>query len=224
MTQDIKNQPDPVTPNTPEFRRKMAEVNQMYDIFKREVDVDTTMTESEFSKYAPLYRKSTMPEGRSMTIDEVADLAELSQEYYHRINPQRPVHIVNDYSGEEEFVLPPIYNKLRPLSGEQAGIMDIYSNVHSTLQDATGPIVEAKKNTVDNMLMNDCIKAQDRRELAEKTEQFNKMAAELHKKILGDNSFVNNAEGSSVTREEALAKNKPNNTATDDGPDADFDF
>lgn len=212
-------------PENPRFKRMQEEVQQMYDIFKKEVDIDTVMNESEFEKYKPLYQKSTMPEGRPMTFDEVANLAELSQEYYHRINPQRPVHIVNDYTGEEEFVLPPIYNRLRPLTGEQAGIMDIYSNVHSTLQDASGPIVEAKKDTVDNMLLNDYIKAQSRADLAAKTEQFNKLATEFHKKVFGDNPFAKNAEGSAVTKEEALAKNKPTNESiADDGPDADFEF
>lgn len=221
---------DPNNPNhktyvNPKLRKIQEETQQMYEIFKKEVDVDTVMTQSEFEKYAPLYRKSTLPTDRNMTIDEVADLAELSQEYYQRINPQRPVHIVSDYGNEELFVLPPIFSRLRPLTGEQAGIIDVYSNVHEALAESNGPLVEAKKDSVDNMLLNDYTRAQDRAELAKGAEHFDKLAAELHKKVMGDNPFAKNDEGSSVTKEGAMANNTSNTkTAVDDEPDADFEF
>lgn len=83
---DQNNNTPKQVPENPRFKRMQEEVQQMYDIFKKEVDIDTVMNESEFEKYKPLYQKSTMPEGRPMTFDEVANLAELSQEYYHRIN------------------------------------------------------------------------------------------------------------------------------------------
>ena len=71
---------DPNNPNrtayvNPKLRKIQEQTQQMYEIFKKEVDVDTVMTQSEFEKNAPLYRKSTLPTDRNMTIDEVADLA-----------------------------------------------------------------------------------------------------------------------------------------------------
>ena len=211
--------------NNPKLQAAQARVQEMYDIFKKEVDIDTVMTRSEFTKYEPLYSKSTMPEGRSMTVAEVASLAELSQEFYRRVNPQRPIHIVDDYSGEEAFTLPPIYTKLRPLSGDQAGIMDIYSNVHDSKLQQAGPLVAAKQDQVDYMLKDNYTRSQNRDEILGSMRQFEQLATEFHKKVMGDNPFATNPEGSKVTRDGALATAvPPAKEANDEGPDADFDF
>lgn len=48
---DQNNNTPKQVPENPRFKRMQEEVQQMYDIFKKEVDIDTVMNESEFEKY-----------------------------------------------------------------------------------------------------------------------------------------------------------------------------
>jgi hypothetical protein len=216
----------PLGHETP-LQKATREVSEMYKVFKEEIDIDTVITRSEFSKYEVLFSKEALQDcvARKMSMDETNDLRELSQEYYRRVNPQRPVHVVDDYSKEELFALPPIYTRLRPLEGEHAGIIDIYNGVYDSKRDGGGVIMEMKKQEVDNVLYQTFANTQNIQELKQSMNQFETLAKDFHEKVLGNNPFVN-ASTVNTSKEVATQQQLNNNTTaeTADRPDDDFDF
>lgn len=73
-----------------------------YDVILQEANKDTVITESEFLHFLPLFQKQS-----DMDFKDDLELRELSEEYRHRVNLFRKVHIVDDQTGEELRTLPP---------------------------------------------------------------------------------------------------------------------
>ena len=206
------------------------EVDEMYKVFKTEIDVDTVMTESEFEEYKPLFSAETRIQAneKQLSMDEVMELADLSQRFSDRINTHRPVHIVADGTQEEIFTLPPVYNKLHPIAGDKAEIVDAYRNYNDPkmLSQNGGPIVEAKRDAINQALTQSLIESQPVEELQRNMTEFETLATAFHKKVLGNNPFdpedTSNINKDDTIHAQATSIKSPEEV--DNNYDDDFDF
>ena len=78
-------------------KTREANIDTMYNDFMNNAEKDTYMTLSEFKKYEPLYSLDTRRRMQSneATEEERQFVVNLSEEFYRRINTQRPLHIVD---------------------------------------------------------------------------------------------------------------------------------
>jgi hypothetical protein len=216
-------------PETPEEKAN-REVDEMYQIFKTEIDIDTVMTESEFEEYKPLFSAETRMQAndRQLSMNEVLELADLSQRFADRINTHRPVHVIDDSTREELFTLPPVYNKLHPIANDKSEIIDAYRNYNDPkmLAQNGGPIMDAKKNAINQALTQSLIDSQPVEELQRNMTEFETLAAAFHKKVLGNNPF-DPEDTSGINKDETIhtqATSMPASGNTDNDYDDDFDF
>lgn len=215
-----------------EFTKAKQHSMEIYKKFETEMDVDTVMTRSEFAKYEKLYSKTYAQDAYDdkLTQDEVNDLNELSEEFYHRVNVQKPIHIVDDYTHEELFVLPPIFARLNPIAGKNAEIIDIYNGVHDSSKDDQGPMMEMKRDMVDRELIKTFTNNQQQNSISAQMKQFEDITRKFHQTVLGDDPFDENAP--KLTKEQAVANQKlqaknadnQNSATSSDDPDDGFDF
>lgn len=207
--------------------QKRKEIAEMYAIFKNEVDVDTVLTRSEFSKFEKLFSMELAQEIRTREIskEETEDLKALSDEYMERVNVYRPVHIVEDYDHSKEITtLPPVFRKPETLSSEDAQVIDAFTGLAENPNAASSPIVQSKQDQVA-LLLNETI---DRNQNIEKLKadmaNFEAIARKFHKEVLGNDPF----EPVKVNKDEAVASQIEQARATapseDDSPDDDFEF
>lgn len=215
-------------PETP-LEKAKRELNEMYDTFKREIDVDTVMTSSEFDEYKPLFSADTRAQAndKGLSIDEIMELADLSQRFSDRVNTHRPIHVVDDYTQEEVFTLPPIFNKLHPIDGDKSEIIDAYRNYNDPerLQQNGGPIMEAKRDAINNAMYQSIVESQPVEELQRNMTEFETIATAFHKKVLGNNPFTDAVPQVEMSKNEAIHKQATSGeNNTDNNYDDDFDF
>lgn len=214
---------------TPEDKA-IREINEMYNVFKTEIDIDTVMTESEFAEYKPLFSAETRMQAndKQLSMDEVLELADLSQRFSDRINTHRPVHVVSDSTKEELFTLPPVYNKLHPIANDKAEIMDAYRNYNDPkmLSQHGGPIVDAKRDAINKALTQSLVESQPVEELQKNMTEFETLAVAFHKKVLGNNPF-DPTDTSSINKDDTIhnqATSAKSPSEIDNNYDDDFDF
>lgn len=210
------------------------ELSEMYATFKREIDIDTVMTSSEFNEYKPLFSADTRTQANNngLSVSEVMELADLSQRFSDRVNTRRPIHVVDDYSKEELFTLPPIFNTLHPIDNDKADIIDAYRNYNDPqrLSQNGGPIMEAKKEAINQTMFQNFVGSQPLEELQKNMTEFETLATAFHKKILGNNPFADDTPQSDSVKEATIHSQATlgnnTNTKTDDNNnyDDDFDF
>ena len=206
------------------------ELNEMYSIFKREIDIDTVITSSEFNEYKPLFSADTRNQANNneLSVGDVMELADLSQRFSDRVNTHRPIHVVDDYTKEEVFTLPPIFNKIHPIDNERAEIIDAYRNYNDPqrLSQNNGPIMEAKRDAINHAMYQSIVESQPVEELQRNMTEFETLATAFHKKVLGNNPFTDAVPKVAMSKDEAIHKQatSDNNTETDNNYDDDFDF
>ena len=207
-----------------------AEIDEMYKVFKEEIDIDTVITKSEFDKYDMLYSADIRAKAdrRDLTVDEINKLAELSQDFYHRVNTHRPIHVVDDYTKNELFTLPPIYNNIHPIANEKANIMDAFRtyNDPALLKDNNNPMVKTKRDAIDQMMYQSIVESQPLDELKRNMTEFETLATNFHRKVLGNDPLhpdvpVTKEEQNAVIKQQA-SKAPP--TDQDTNYDDDFSF
>ena len=195
------------------LEKTTRELNEMYNTFKREIDVDTVMTSSEFEEFKPLFSSDTREQANEneLSVSDVMELADLSQRFSDRVNTHRPIHVVDDYTKEEVFTLPPIFNKIHPIDNERAEII---------------PIMEAKRDAINNAMYQSIVESQPVEELQRNMTEFETLATAFHKKVLGNNPFTDAVPKVAMSKDEAIHKQatSDNNTETDNNYDDDFDF
>jgi len=196
-----------------------------YKIFQEEVEKDTTLTKSEFERYARLYDHALAQKARAgqLTKDEELELNELSNEFREKVNLYRPLHVVDDFTRQELYQLPPIFRRPQTLHTEQdTELMAIYTNLNDG-EGKSGPINDAKRDEATRLLADAINRNQDVEQLKTEMERFETIAREFHKTVLGNDPFA-----PSVTREEAvqqqIASSKEPAKSTEDMPDDDFEF
>lgn len=213
------------------FEKTTRELNEMYDTFKREIDIDTVITSSEFEEFRPLFSADTREQanGNELSVSDVMELADLSQRFSDRVNTHRPIHVVDDYTKEEVFTLPPIFNKIHPIDNDKAEIIDAYRNYNDPkrLSQNNGPIMEAKKDAINQAMYQSIVESQPVEELQRNMTEFETLATAFHKKVLGNNPFTDAVPKITMSKDEAIHKQATSdntNTETDNNYDDDFDF
>lgn len=213
------------------FEKTTRELNEMYDTFKREIDIDTVITSSEFEEFKPLFSSNTREQanGNELSVSDVMELADLSQRFSDRVNTHRPIHVVDDYTKEEVFTLPPIFNKIHPIDNDKAEIIDAYRNYNDPkrLSQNNGPIMEAKKDAINQAMYQSIVESQPVEELQRNMTEFETLATAFHKKVLGNNPFTDAVPKVTMSKDEAIHKQATSdntNTETDNNYDDDFDF
>ena len=212
------------------LEKATRELNEMYDTFKREIDIDTVITSSEFEEFKPLFSLDTREQanGNELSISDVMELADLSQRFSDRVNTHHPIHVVDDYTKEEVFTLPPIFNKMRPIDNDKAEIIDAYRNYNDPkrLSQNNGPIMEAKKDAINQAMYRSIVESQPVEELQRNMTEFETLATAFHKKVLANNPFASAVPQVNMSKDEAIHKQatNDNNTETDNNYDDDFDF
>lgn len=213
------------------LEKTTRELNEMYDTFKREIDIDTFITSSEFEEFKPLFSADTREQanGNELSVSDVMELADLSQRFSDRVNTHRPIHVVDDYTKEEVFTLPPIFNKIHPIDNDKAEIIDAYRNYNDPkrLSQNNGPIMEAKKDAINQAMYQSIVESQPVEELQRNMTEFETLATAFHKKVLGNNPFTDAVPKVTMSKDEAIHKQATSdntNTETDNNYDDDFDF
>lgn len=156
---------------------------KQYEQFKREAEVDTSMRASEFeSKYAILYKKDLREKYDQglMTEKEAEFIRRLSNEFNTRVNTQRPIHIINDITGQVEYTLPPLFAKLHLLRGENLVNLDVFSNIHDREANSNDPRSQARVRQSAINLNRAIAAAQDVNDLRAQRAEFGKLAAQLN--------------------------------------------
>lgn len=206
-------------------RRAREESLADYKIFKEAVEKDTVLTKSEFERYQKLYDHTLAQRAREgkLSKDEELELNDLSNEFREKINMYRPVHIVDDFTRQELYELPPIFRRPQALHTEQdTELMAIYTNLNDG-EGKSGPINDAKRDEATRLLSNAINRNQDVEALKSEMERFETIARNFHKTVLGDDPFA-----PSITREQAVQQQlqsaKSTKEVAEDTPDDDFEF
>lgn len=188
--------------------RRERNIDEMYKDFMTNAEQDTYITQSEFQKYEILYSSETRKRLASTeaTREERDKIAELSQEFYYRVNTQKPIHVVDDYTGKDIFVLPPIYRRLNMLStAAQAEATQILASTFEE-SDASNPTAYVRKQVAVDNLYRNILAVQDNEQLKRDQEQYIKLSQALHKNYLHDEGQENAQEQKTVQKKEAAAQ------------------
>lgn len=184
-------------------------IDAMYKDFVTNAEHDTYMKHSDFEKFAVLYLKSTRDRLASTeaTREEREHIAELSEEFYHSVNTQRPIHIVDDYSGEEIFVLPPLFRRLNTLTtAEQAEATQILASTFEE-SDISNPSAYVRKQIATDNLYRNILRVQDNDQLKADQNQYAKLAKSFSNNYWynGPKEEVNDQKQENVQEKKAAA-------------------
>lgn len=201
------------------FNNRERLVDSIYDNFFS-ADNDTRIPLSEFRKYEILFSTEARDRylSKSMTADEVSEISELSSEFFGRVNPQKPIHIVDDYTGEDVCPpLPPLFVKTNFLVGKGTEAMDIFVNTHANDDNIPNAVSALQKKKATANLMSMFSSAQSAEELLKTVYDTNRMCAEFNSAVFPERT-------NSTVNDEIVKKSIDNPSQIDDGPDAGLDF
>ena len=193
-------------------------VDSLYGNFKTNVDVDTRITASEFAKYELLYSSEARKEILDGTASSelIQTIMELSDEFYRRVNTQRPIHIVDDVTGRDICPpLPPIFNSLNTLHGKGSEAVAIFHNAFDRSDGVKGGMGELQVQKASANLQQMLLMAQDQETLLERISATDELADNFHRQVFGKSVFPD-AETSTKTSNEG--------STTGLGDDDMFDF
>ena len=114
-----------------QLKQRDAMVDRIYNDFQRAAEKDTVLPYSVFKKFEILYDAKLREKAlnNDIDLDLQNQLEELSQEFMTLVHPCRPIHIVDDITGEEICPpLAPLRMKLTAISGEDSHVMDMLSS------------------------------------------------------------------------------------------------
>lgn len=169
-----------------------AFVNSLWGNFQHNMNADTRLTVSQFSRYELLYSR----DAQKQVIDGTAssELLEqintLSEEFYRLVNVQKPIHIVDDNTGEEVCPpLPPIFNSLRTLTGKGSEAVDIFQQAFARSDGVNGGVGEQHVAKAAKNLMQLIVMSQDRETLMERISETDELANNFHAQVFGKPVF-----------------------------------
>lgn len=118
------------------------EVKRLFEKYQEFSNSKVIIRKSEFKKYEVLFRKP----GNTENINE-DELMDLSKEFLLRINPYKPIHILDDNSDEVLLTLPPIFIPVKEIKSEYD---NAFKKEQATLLKSNIPkyTTEAMKNMV----------------------------------------------------------------------------
>ena len=175
-------------------RRREHEIDEIWANFQRGTEGSNVMLASDFRKYEILFSselKKKYMEHR-LTPQEIDNISDLSQEFYHRINPQAPLHIVDNTGKEVCPPIPPIFRHLNSLNGTSrngdSNVIDIFHHTFS-VDETAGAIAENRKKAAAYQLNNIYVSQQSREDIIKDTKQFDAMSEMFHKEVLHNDPY-----------------------------------
>ena len=169
-------------------------VNSLYGNFTTNIDVPTKIPVSEFQKFELLYSREIGEQVKNGTatsaILEQIDI--LSKEFCMRVNIHKPIHIVDDITGEDVCPpLPPLYGSLNILREKGTEAIDFFHGAFSRSDGVKGGLGEREVTRATTNLTKVLVAAQDGSHLMETIENTDALANEFHKKVFGKPIFKN---------------------------------
>ena len=201
----------------PENAKRRREVDELYEVFKREVDRDSVLTVSELNEFAPLFSEEWRQKcaRKEYTSDEEVFLKDLSDRFQKRVNTRRPIHIVDDITGEEVCPpLPPIFANLSNLSSKVKDVVDRFSTALQ-LDDGLGvgpAALQKARATID--VVRCFSNAQAGTDIRRQAEEFTKMAAAVDNS--GITTGIGHVKGTVPRAQQATTKPNVDVDPTDD--------
>jgi hypothetical protein len=200
---------DDIFSETSAERRREREVDEIWANFQRGTEGSNVMLASDFKKYEILFSselKKKYMEHR-LSSDEIDNISDLSQEFYHRINPQEPLHIVDQFGKEVCPPIPPIFRHLNSLDGTarngDTNAIDIFHHTFS-IDETAGAIAENKKKAAAVHLNDIYIKQQSKEDIIKDTKQFDAMSEMFHREVLHNDPYTKTPQ---MTRKPAASSN-----------------
>ena len=162
--------------------KKDIEIDKLYATFVKEAEHDTVMTESEFAPFRPLFDVQTAARARKMQLseDEETEIGTLSEDFYRRVNPYRPIHIVDDLTGNERFVLPPLFTSLSSLNSNYNYIVDSFAQATQADDNNPNSPSALRQCKAAAALYQAIAGSQDTNQLVAQRNRFDRMAKEIH--------------------------------------------
>ena len=119
-----------------------SEIKKLYEKYMEYNNTRSIIKKSEFKRYEILFKKHQNPE--NLDTDK---LSALSKEFLLRINPYRPIHIVDDTSNNVILTLPPIFIPVKEI---KSSFDNAFKKEQSILLNSNIPkhTTEAMKNIV----------------------------------------------------------------------------
>ena len=170
--------------------QRKQEMDKIYDNFAAYAEKDSCVTLEEFRKYEILYSSELRKRyvDHSLTPEEEENISRLSSEWYRRINPQRPVHIVNSRGEDVCPPLPPIFNRLQAVgSTEGSDIMSAFNNAASK-GEGGGIMSQIAMKKYGVAFNNIYASNQDPEAMRKAVDDYTRLASTFDREVLGKNA------------------------------------
>lgn len=194
-------------------RQRQREIDEMYENFKNGISNVNVMHEREFAKYEILYSSELKTKylNHQLSAEETDRITDLSQELYQRINPQEPLHIIDNTGREVCPPLPPIFRHLNSLDRVREGTnaIDIFHNAFS-VDETSGVVAENRKKAAAVNLNNMYINQQSKSDIIKDMKQFDEMSEMFHREVLHNDPY---------TKQSITSKETPKITSNPDSDD-----
>lgn len=212
-TQKINQQLQRVLRGKDPGQRREDFVNSLYDNFRNTIDRDTVLTVSEFLRYEELFSHKIREQYLSGDLDEetLQRLENLSQEFYDRVNTQRPIHIVSDTDRKQEVCdpIPPIFMPLQTLHGKGGEAVDILHNAFIRDDQVKGGMGEVQRAKATANLSQLFVMSQNQEAILERMAQFDEIAQNFHTHVLGKPVFQESGENPNTSNEQGTTPQNP---------------
>ena len=185
-------------------------VNGLYGNFVTNIDVPTRIPASEFQKFELLYSREIGEQVKNGTATSaiLEQIDELSKEFCMRVNIHKPIHIVDDITGEDVCPpLPPLYGSLNLLREKGTEAIDYFHGAFNRSDGVKGGLGEREVARATANLTQVLVAAQDGSHILETIETTNQMANEFHKQVFGKPVFDDMEPGKPATETKQVSDN-----------------
>lgn len=159
--------------------------------FETYADKESRINVKDFKKYEILFSHELRDRylNKELSYDEQTEIENLSNEFCSLVNIQKPIHIVDDDDKDVIPPLPPLYMRLSTLYGNGTEAINIFHNACTNDDRVPGGLgVQQREKATANLtiLLKKC---QDQDTIMENIHQFDELAENFHKKVLGKSVF-----------------------------------
>lgn len=168
-------------------KKRNSFVDRIYADYARSINAASRISLSEFRKFEILYSRAELKRymDGQMSDEELENIERLSTEFISRVPPKLPIHIIDDHTGEEIAVLPPLFTSTNLMDAKSAMVIDELSNAIIHDDGQRGSISGIKIDNGIRALFNSLMAAQNRSDIIDQINATDKLANELHEKHLG---------------------------------------
>lgn len=167
--------------------RRAELIDRMYDNLQANGNQDSVLTASQFARYEILFNSALREKilSNKISFDELDQIYILSDELYHTVNPQRPIHIVDDVTHEEICPpLPPLILRVNMINKAHNEYLDqIYTLVNTDDGNPNG-MNQVQQAMALNGIAKSIVENQDQEELLRQINQSRDLMKRFHDEVL----------------------------------------